>query len=495
MQEYYLRVEAVNLDYSVYDTHDISTIRGGSFMLHNAFEGMEQEKDRLSLPCTNFIDRGSAASVGLFSFQTDENDIKSAIIDPLLNRILQDVKSFATVVWSVYPVKERESFTTILQRLLADCRWKQYQQATLVLPSESEKDKEHPCPFDGVRPAAVPDRVGDEERLISRAVDIRRTEGRILRNRIYKDLLKEKVSDLPDDPDNWIFTKNFETLSRRKEAGKLDGKIAFIYLDGNRFGKIRDEKCRDADLYGEFQKKIQKDLRNAALRAVLDFALKPENKPFRTVDEKVRLETLLWGGDDIEWIVPAWEALNVLEKFFETTKVADVFNGVKLTHSGGVVLCNHKLPILQIRRYARELCALAKDSIPKGAIDEIGPEANRFAFLNIVSIDYMTGDMQEFIKSYYRPASVKDFIIPADSIKDLKKYLPVLKKHFPSNKLYQLLGALRNKQYDEVNEIFEKVIKSLSGSQLQAVVSTYDKLIENEKNNWFMVTELMHYVE
>jgi len=43
MTEYYLRVEAVNLDYSVYDTYDVGTIRGGSFMLLNAFEGMEQK--------------------------------------------------------------------------------------------------------------------------------------------------------------------------------------------------------------------------------------------------------------------------------------------------------------------------------------------------------------------------------------------------------------------------------------------------------------------
>ena len=51
METYYLRIETVNLDNSVYDTYNISTVRGGSFMLHRAFENMEQKlRDRRNLP-------------------------------------------------------------------------------------------------------------------------------------------------------------------------------------------------------------------------------------------------------------------------------------------------------------------------------------------------------------------------------------------------------------------------------------------------------------
>lgn len=190
-------------------------------------KGWNKKYKSLSLPCTDFEARGSAASSGLYSCKTEENDIQSTIIDPLLHSILRGVESFATRVWSVYPADEKESFTIILQHLLAECRWKQYQQASVVLPRD--KDKDHPCSYDGVRPAVVSVRFGDEKKLISRAVDIRRTEGRILRNRIYEDLLKQTVSDPRDDRDSWIFTDDFDTLSRRKEAEKRDGKIAFIY--------------------------------------------------------------------------------------------------------------------------------------------------------------------------------------------------------------------------------------------------------------------------
>ena len=38
MPKYYIHAEAFNLDPIVYDTHDISTIRGGSFMLLDAIQ-------------------------------------------------------------------------------------------------------------------------------------------------------------------------------------------------------------------------------------------------------------------------------------------------------------------------------------------------------------------------------------------------------------------------------------------------------------------------
>ncbi|MBN1227557.1 MAG: hypothetical protein JXA79_11245 [Deltaproteobacteria bacterium] len=494
MSVYYLRIEAVNLDYSVYDTYDISTIRGGSFMLHNAFEGIEQKVNKLSLPCQDFKDLGSAASAGLYTFKPDTNDIESRIVKPILNLILEEIRSFATLVWSTRPVRKNEPFADFLNYLLAECRWKQYQQASVVLPLE--KDRDEACAMDGVRPAVEPDQVGDKERLISRAVSSRRRKGKELRNRIYKELLGEIVSALPDKPDEWIVTSNLEMLSKRKEAGKLDGKIAFIFLDGNRFGRIRDAKCANPDLYLQFQQTIQNELRKPALEALLQFALAPENQSFRTDDNKIRLETLLWGGDEIEWIVPAWQALNVLDLFFNTTKAHDNFHGVTLTHSAGVVFCHHNLPILQIRQYARELCELAKEKeeIPRD-INKIGPDANRFAFLNIVSFDYMTGNMREFIRSYYHPAGPKDFIIPADSIGDFKRYLPMLKSYFPSNKLHQLIEALKKKQYDEVNKIFKKAISLLGRSQREATQAAFDKLIADKNQLWFRVAELMNYVE
>ena len=45
MGDYYLRVEAVNLDNFVYDTNDISTISGGSFLLLDTVNRVELAHD------------------------------------------------------------------------------------------------------------------------------------------------------------------------------------------------------------------------------------------------------------------------------------------------------------------------------------------------------------------------------------------------------------------------------------------------------------------
>jgi hypothetical protein len=501
MPEYYLRIEAVNLDYSVYDTYDISTIRGGSFMLHSAFEMMEQ---RLNPLPQNFKDLGSTASVGLWRFEADES-AKDAIVKQFVDEASKDISTFATLVRAVKEANDKP-FKQTLNELLAECRLQQYQTSSVVLPLEKKNSK--PCDFDGIRPGVHPDRKGKEPKIASTAVFTRRKKGKQLRNDIYRKLLGDThyaqlLENVGEDTseeeglvekEKSIVTTDLEALSARKGAGKLDGKIAFIYLDGNRFGRIREEMCTDAGLYKEFQETVQEKLRKAALQQILDFAHKTENTSFLT-NGRIRLETLLWGGDDIEWIVPAWQALNVLESFFETTQAVGNFHRVTLTHSAGVVFCHHNLPILQIRRYARELCDIAKEGISKN-IREIDPVTdNRFAFLNIVSFDYMAGDTREFLKDYYSPAIESDFIIPASEIADLKMYLPILKRYFPVNKQHDMLQALKRGNVGELQSVQERAISLLPDWQRAEVNMAIEKVIAGQLNRWFRVADLMRYIE
>jgi hypothetical protein len=340
------------------------------------------------------------------------------------------------------------------------------------------------CFLNGVLPAVTQDKIGDKEESISRSVDLRRQNGIRLRNNIYNKVLGEDISELS-------VTSDLEELSACKEAGKLDGKIAFIYLDGNRFGKIRDQKCKNLENYSDFHKKIRSELRNPALEKVLKFAMK--TRSFLTDDNKLRIETLLWGGDEIEWIVPAWHALDVLEIFFNTTQENNNFRGVTLTHSAGVVFCSHNLPILQIRRYARDLCEIAKESVSEN-INEIGSTADCFAFLNIVSFDYMSGDIKVFLRDYHYPASEKDFIIKAEEIGALKAYLPILKKYFPSNKLHEILAALKAGNIQEIDNIQKRALSLMNELQQEKVKGAIQNLINDKHNRWYIVGDLIRYV-
>ena len=67
MPKYYIHAEAFNLNHMVYDTNDISTIRGGSFILLDAVKRLPEAFPGLKSIAT-------AASKGLFSYD-DPGDL------------------------------------------------------------------------------------------------------------------------------------------------------------------------------------------------------------------------------------------------------------------------------------------------------------------------------------------------------------------------------------------------------------------------------------
>jgi hypothetical protein len=500
MTQYFVRVEAVNFGNSVYDTNDVSTIRGGSFLLNEAFHEIEAKVRKCNIPIKDFSDLGSAASVGIFSFESElEGDkLEETVVLPLVEQIREKAATFGTFVWSFLPASGHEPFTKTLQTLVADCHWKQYRQLSLVPPTERH-DGNH-CFLDGVRPESPESGKiikGGKSRLVSKAVIVRRKEGQRLRNGIYKRLLGGAAPELVDDPEAWIVTNDLEELSRKDGESQSAGKVAFIYLDGNRFSRIRNKCCQGPSTYRKFQKKVQEELREPALKRLLTYAWQPENESFRLRDDeeakgKIRLETLLWGGDEIEWVVPAWQALNVLELFFDSCEQcdADHFEGAILTHSAGVVFCHHDLPILKIREYAQELARIAKAGISKD-VDEITRRDNRAAFLNIVSFDYLTGTLDQFYRTYFQPAHPKDFVLEAREIPLIKTHLPVIGQLMPTTKLHKLLTALQLGA-ESFDAVWKRILQLLPAIQKDQLLNAAQALGLIERPvRWFLVADLL----
>ena len=89
VQNCYLRIEAVNLDHSVFDTHNINSIRGGSFNIMNAVSEIEQKITGLQV-----ISKGE--SIGIFkiidSTENGKNDILNKVLD-----YLQDTRRVSMV--------------------------------------------------------------------------------------------------------------------------------------------------------------------------------------------------------------------------------------------------------------------------------------------------------------------------------------------------------------------------------------------------------------
>ncbi|NTV47193.1 MAG: hypothetical protein HGB11_11875, partial [Chlorobiales bacterium] len=424
IQEWYLRIEAVNLDHSVFDTHDISTIRGGSFML---LEVVNKLHEKIHVLQPEVI----GASVGLYRFTCHDEKEKNKVLVDVEKELKEQTGKFATFVYACLPLMENEEFSKTEQYLTAQCHWQQYRTLSFALPESSAMEE---CDMNGVRPAddKINRRQGDI--VVSAAVKKRFEKGRELRNELYWKLLGETEMKTQ-------FTRDLESLAGITKMGATEEKIALIHLDGNKFGKIRAESCHTLKDLKDFNDVIQKEIQEPSLKRLLTVATNQQSKGFRTKNDEVRLETLMWGGDEIEWVVPASQLWNTLQIFFEVAS-SKFFKATPLTYSAGVVVCRHTVPILQIRRYAEQLCGIAKD-------DSKDAPSNQFALLNMASFDAIHRDVGTFLNTYYRPATVNDFIVPYSDMQTLRSHVRTIRKNFPKNKLYEIIAELQAKKENE----------------------------------------------
>ena len=112
--------------------------------------------------------------------------------------------------------------------------WNQMQSPSIVLPPAADR----PCEIDRIRPAPTPltrkgaaDRPENERRMwVSSACGVRRGYGIDEKHNFYS----HRVANLRYSD----FTNDLEEIADYSKAGKLNRKIALIYLDGNRFGSI-----------------------------------------------------------------------------------------------------------------------------------------------------------------------------------------------------------------------------------------------------------------
>ena len=386
MGNYYLRVEAVNLDNFVYDTNDISTIRGGSFLLLDSVNSLAIDNDFKKL--LRKISTG--ASAGLFQIiGNDPDDVKKRVKDYLSNR----TDGHTTFVVDTLD-GDNLDFKAVQEQLLAKNRWSQWQQLTIPW-GLGWKGSESPCFFDGIRPGLEDEEVaGKGAKKVSRSVKFRRDIGKELRNDIYAHILGQESCP-------YEFTSNLENLSEDEGQSVLNKKIAFIYIDGNKFGTIRDEKCADERMLQEFDNSVQKDFREAVLKKLLSHMY---GNDASQADEKLRLETLLWGGDEVEWVVPAWKGWEVLRLFYEFDPPPAYYK-TPLTHAAGIVFCHHNAPILQIRKLAHRLAELAKSNLT--SIPESHEQGDIFHYLILESFDMLEGSLDTFLQDYYKPVDYR----------------------------------------------------------------------------------------
>lgn len=475
MPTYYLRMEGVNLGAVFDDTNQVSVIRGASFLLREA----TQQLPKYILPDTWKV-ISSGASIGLFSFEAENLEQANSIEEYVVNHLNTDEKfrHFSFVV-DIQPATQK--FPHDKEAVLARNRFRQMQQLSLVVPEKnhSENSTTEICTLTNLTPAYKKAFVGEEQQFVSYSVQVRLKHGREQKQAFYK---KETGIELD-------FTQSLQEIAAN--TGSLKNKIAVLYLDGNKFSSIQEKQCTTPDALQEFDRLMQ-GKRREFLTALLQDCIIPDKGFFN--HDLVRLETLLWGGDEMLLVVPASKGLKLLQFFYEFTKDWK-FKDTALSHAGGLVFCRAKTPIRRIRKFAQELA---------DAVKEKNRKKSCFDYMVLESIDYPSESLEKLRKKIFPDDLMQQYQVLKPVNSTMLGALKYLKQHIPRTQAYGIAHAITNKDEAE----FEEKRKRLS-VVLNDLQDEYNKKIDAEieeklkcafpeqeiRWQWLHLVELWDYIE
>jgi hypothetical protein len=506
MPIYYLRVDAVNLSQFVYDTNDISTIRGGSFLLLEAIDQIAHRFRGDLQPLT------TAASQGLFTFRSQDATSGQRLLVNVLAFLREKTEGHATFVGAIEPEIEGQ-FPMVLERLEAQIRRQQWRLPTVAIPDDDATEQE--CFLDGWRPGVIsytvePDIQGVK---ISRATAFRRRRGREIKHKLFYELLQEAAYA------DQRSTQDLGELARDPAQGNLNGKIAFIHIDGNSFGQIRRDQCSTPQSRVDFDDAVQNTFRIPFLAALLKHANHDQDfqvKGIRGGNNPLRLEVLLWGGDEVTMIVPAWKGWETLLLFFDHARHLS-FQEVPLTHRAAIIFCHHNAPILQIRQLANSLLDLTKRDLQARAAvaNSDNPDlvsllphqqphfvatlanhryGDAFHYLVLESLDMLQGSLTSFMSHYYRGASTTNLLVYGHEMHDIQAHVAVMRPYIARSKVLDIIDAVQHEQWEQIPLIVEQMLALVPQQKRSAVASAVQFLTAADPARWYVVADLWDYL-
>lgn len=443
MQQHLLRAEGVNLSQCLDDTQDLSTIRGSSLMLLRAIEevGEAVADQTVRLRITDWTAVSTGASIGLWTFRGTP-DCASAVRDFVDAQLTGAsggkgalaIARHATFVVDVVPMAN-DAFLGAREVVLAANRWRQMQQPSVVYPELSPRvnDDQRVCQLDLVRPALTAEgalarqSIKGEKQAVSISVWNRRGFGLTGKQKFYVDELTRGGFGLPLDIaalGGDAFARHFASIAEqenKKLKQTLRGKIAVFYADGNKVSSLQNDLLKvtgNPDGLGATaaERQVAVDTRLKGYRR--DFLHRllwtlattggigppdPDEAKERGADQRVvRLETLLWGGDEFMFVMPARLGFRVAQLFFDTTEglsnaviqpegtsleepAAWMLGDKPITHAAGLVFCHCDAPIARIRD-------IAKNQLAEAA-KETDRTRNLLMTMVLESFDHTGGDM------------------------------------------------------------------------------------------------------
>lgn len=419
MTTYYLRIEGVNLSNFIDDTEDLSTIRGGSLLLREAVH-LDVRFPKLQLK-----EISSGASAGLFQFEARDDGSAEETRQRIEQSLhADDHLKYATFVVSV--LKATNNFVRDRETLLAANRWQQMGQPRLAVPTWNHQEGGFRfCQVDRVRPAtATLERAEGKKESVSRSVKVRADHGRRQKQDFYA-----RETGLKIDRD---FAHDLDELTGLDVLHSLHHKMAVIYLDGNDFTTVQRNHCGSPSALSDFDR-IVRGGRRRALTTILERM--QHDTAWISGQGRYRFEVLLWGGDEMILVVPAWQGWKTLDLFYQGLRDMQV-GGTALTHGGGLVLCHHSAPIHRITSLARRLASKAKDA---------SRAQNLFAYEILESFDHPETELDNIRKARLpKGAEPKTLILPGESMKGLAVAFERVGRMLPRRQAFRLVDLLRD---------------------------------------------------
>jgi len=328
-----------------------------------------------------------------------------------------------------------------------------------------------------VRPGKQVQNAPDRKKIQSESVRSRREFGRAQKQSFY---LAEMSRVGPPDPPDYQYTLDFEDLCENSdEWGNLRDKMAVLYLDGNRFGEFAREYCRTEDSQRDFSQGLRNE-QARILRKLIETLITPD-PTWRNAhaENRVRLETLLWGGDEILWVVPAWKGWELLRFFFEecSTRPTPPWSPSPdaMTYSAGLVFCHSKAPIHTIRKLAKDLAEKVKHRNK----NEGNAYQNRFLYQVLESFDHIGA-----VDDSYLP-----LVLPGPSSQEISNKMPALREQVSRKKLHRMM-----KEPSVATEVASEIKKELRSARATEALAGIEEL-ENVASDrvWHHIAELWDY--
>ncbi|SFR47883.1 hypothetical protein [Litoreibacter janthinus] len=443
----FLYFEGVNHAETLYDTDDISTIRGSSIQLEDLGPKMKAACAPLNPQLLSF-----GASKALLYIDAPRTALEQAGQDAVQRAEWQPF----SITWGIGDSDAQA---------IAAARIRQFQSWTFPPPDPAAAAVQDA--LDQTRPATILDIHGSgEKRMLSPATSARRENGKKNRRNLFTDAQKfappQSFEDITADPPPDI-------------PQMVRGKLAVIYADGAGGGKLR--KAVGDDLL--FSKDIAKH-RAALAAAVESWMLARGPYGCRTQNGKTvpRFDTLLWGGDDMTFILPAWLALPFIGFFFEQienwTFMTKTQGEQHLRHRLSCVIAGQKTPIRQFRTLARNGDSLLKRAV-KNTLDDAPQSAFSIDIFesSALPFDGLLAYRRQLYSPTYEPKD--DFFLPPDATKLTDFCADVLRADdegvLSVTQIHGALESLRRGQGDDPSSL--TVASSKGDNRTRELVTSY----------------------